>query len=129
MEPRGRGYLHEVVGPEDEVGEVGLPRDSSHAEEPRGLAAAGARLWGRERGVLPEEDGELCGERLEEGGEEGAGNEVDLGEQKNHAGVGEFVGDRLLHGEAARVLGDREREGRVPWRHGRRRLRESRRCC
>lgn len=111
MEPRGGGYFHEVVGSEDEVGEVGLPRDSAHAEEPRGLSTAGARLRGQ-RGVLPEEDGELCGERVEEGGEEGARHEVDLGEKEDHAGVGELVGDRLLHGEAAGVLGVRRRRGR-----------------
>ena len=128
MEPRGRGYFHEVVGSEDEVGEAGLPRDFAHAEESRGLSPAGARL-GRQRGVLPEEDGELCGERAEEGGEEGAGHEIDLGEDQNHARVGELVRDRLLHREAARVLEVEGGRREVLWRHGRRRLRESRRCC
>ena len=110
MEPRGRAYFHEVVRTEDEVGEAGLPRDFSHAEEVRGLSPAGARLR-RERGVLPEDDGEFRGERVEERSQERAGNEVNLREDENDPGGGELVGDGLLYGEAAGVLRWRGRRG------------------
>ena len=103
MEPRGGAYLHEIVGSEGEVGEAVLAGSIADAEEMSGFSAARAGLRGR-GGVLPEHDGELCGERVEERCQLRARHEVDFGDHQNQPGVRKLVGDRLLHGEAARVL-------------------------